>query len=36
VTENTKVFLFDLVVPEDVGSVEGSLPVVPGKLCDKF
>lgn len=35
VTEHGSVFLFDLVVPQDV-SVLGSLPVVPERLCADF
>jgi len=36
VTEKDTVFSFDLVAPVDLGTLRGSLPVVPGRLCDGF
>jgi hypothetical protein len=36
VTEKDTVFSFDLVAPADLGTLSGSLPVVPGRLCDGF
>ena len=35
VTEGNVVFEFDLVVPEDLGTL-GQLPIVPGRLCEGF
>jgi len=36
ITENDSVFLFDLIVPQNMKSIGVSLPVVPGKLCVDF
>ena len=36
VTEKDTVFSFDLVAPANLGMLSGSLPVVPGRLCDGF
>ena len=35
VTENNKIFDFDLVAPGDLADI-GRLPIVPGRLCDGF
>jgi hypothetical protein len=35
ITEGNVVFEFDLVVPEDLGTL-GQLPIVPGRLCKRF